>query len=135
MEITGTPPSTDNLKELGLKDISKVHWNLSPSKLTEISIEKRMGRKANSGALAINTGKFTGRSPKDRFIVKDTLTESAVWWGDINIPFDQKNFDGIYQKIMKYFENKDIYVRDAFACSVPEFQLILRVINEFPWSN
>ena len=135
MEIMGTPPSTDNLKELGLKDISKVHWNLSPSKLTEISIEKRMGRKANSGALAINTGKFTGRSPKDRFIVKDTLTESAVWWGDINIPFDQKNFDGIYQKMMKYFENKDIYVRDAYVCSVPEFQLNLRVINEFPWSN
>ena len=135
MEIMGTPPSTDNLKELGLKNISKVHWNLSPSKLTEISIEKRMGRKANSGALAIKTGKFTGRSPKDRFIVKDTLTESAVWWGDINIPFDQKNFDGIYQKMMKYFENKDIYVRDAYACSVPEFQLNLRVINEFPWSN
>tara|TARA_Y100001933_G_scaffold143900_1_gene142615 strand:- start:191 stop:1807 length:1617 start_codon:yes stop_codon:yes gene_type:complete len=135
MEIMGTPPSTDNLKELGLKDISKVHWNLSPSKLTEISIEKRMGRKVNSGALAINTGKFTGRSPKDRFIVKDTLTETAVWWGDINIPFDQKNFDSIYQKMMKYFENKDIYVRDAYACSVPEFQLNLRVINEFPWSN
>ena len=96
MDIFGTPPSTDNLSKLGFKEISKVYWNLSPSDLTEISVQKGMGRIASSGALAINTGKFTGRSPKDRFIVKDQITQDAVWWGDINIPFEEKIFDGIY---------------------------------------
>ena len=135
MDIFGTPPRTDNLSDLGLKEISKVHWNLSPSALTEITVQKGMGRIASSGALAINTGKFTGRSPKDRFIVKDEITQDSVWWGDINIPFEERNFDGIYDKMMSYFKGKEIYVRDAYACSLPEYQLNLRVINEFPWSN
>ncbi len=135
MDIFGTPPSTDNLSELGIKEISKVHWNLSPSALTEISVNKGMGRIASSGALAINTGKFTGRSPKDRFIVKDNITKDSVWWGDINIPFEERNFDSIYNKMMAYFKGKEVYVRDAYACSLPEYQLNLRVINEYPWSN
>ena len=135
MDIFGTPPSTDNLSKLGFKEISKVYWNLSPSDLTKITVQKGMGRIASSGALAINTGKFTGRSPKDRFIVKDQITQDAVWWGDINIPFEERNFDGIYDKMMSYFKGKEIYLRDAYACSLPEYQLNLRVINEFPWSN
>ena len=135
MDIFGTPPSTDNLSELGLKEITKVYWNLPPSELTEITVQKGMGRIASSGALAVNTGKFTGRSPKDRFIVKDRITQEVVWWGDINIPFEESHFDVIYDKMMSYFKGKEIYVRDAYACSLPEYQLNLRVINEFPWSN
>ena len=135
MDIFGTPPSTDNLSELGLKEITKVYWNLPTSELTEITVQKGMGRIASSGALAVNTGKFTGRSPKDRFIVKDRITQEVVWWGDINIPFEESHFDVIYDKMMSYFKGKEIYVRDAYACSLPEYQLNLRVINEFPWSN
>jgi phosphoenolpyruvate carboxykinase (ATP) len=94
-----------------------------------------MGVFTDKGALAINTGKFTGRSPKDRFIVKDKKTNETVWWGDINIPFEEDKFDSLYKKIVAYFENKEMYVRDASACSVDDFKLKLRVINEFPWSN
>ena len=135
MDIIGTVPKSDNLKELGFKNLSKVHWNLSPTSLTEISVNQKMGVITDTGALAINTGKFTGRSPKDRFIVKDNKTKDTVWWGDINIPFEEKNFDALYNKIVNYFEGKDIFVRDASACSVEEYKLNLRVINEYPWSN
>jgi len=135
MEIIGTVPNSDNLVKLGFNKISKVHWNLSPSSLSEITVNKNMGVYTDSGAIAINTGKFTGRSPKDRFIVCDNKTEKTVWWGDINIPFEQKNFDLLYDKMMSYFEEKEIYVRDAYACSMDEYRLNLRVINEFPWSN
>ena len=75
MDIIGTVPNSDNLKELGFKNLSKVHWNLSPLSLTEISVNQKMGVITDTGALAINTGKFTGRSPKDRFIVKDEKTK------------------------------------------------------------
>ena len=135
MDIFGIPPSTDNLSELGLKEITKAHWNLPPSALTEITVQKGMGRISSTGALAINTGKLTGRSPKDRFIVKDLITQDAVWWGDINIPFEERDFNVIYDKMMTYFKGKEIYVRDAYVCSISEYQLNLRVINEFPWSN
>jgi phosphoenolpyruvate carboxykinase (ATP) len=135
MDIIGTVPNSDNLNDLGFKNLSKVHWNLSPSSLTEISVNKNMGVITDTGALAINTGKFTGRSPKDRFIVKDSKTKDTVWWGDINIAFDENKFDSLYNKVISYFEGKDLYVRDASACSMDKYKLKLRVINELPWSN
>ena len=135
MYTTGKVPDFDNLLELGLKNISKAHWNLSTKKLSEISIANSMGEISSTGALSINTGKFTGRSPKDRFIVKDDITEKVVWWGDINIPFNSNNFDQLYKKSIDYLQNKEIYVRDVYACSLKPFQLNIRVINEYPWSN
>ena len=135
MYTTGKVPDFDNLLELGLKNISKAHWNLSTKKLSEISIANSMGEISSTGALSINTGKFTGRSPKDRFIVKDDITEKVVWLVDINIPFNSNNFDQLYKKSIDYLQNKEIYVRDVYACSLKPFQLNIRVINEYPWSN
>ena len=94
-----------------------------------------MGKISSTGALSVNTGKFTGRSPKDRFIVKDETTKDDVWWGDINIPFNSSNFDRLHEKMVKYLEYKEIYVRDVYACSLEKFKLNIRVINEYPWSN
>src|SRR5690625_917560 len=91
----------------------KAHWNLSPEKLSQISIEKNQAERASSGAINVLTGKFTGRSAKDRFIVKDEITESKIWWGDINIPFDSENFDQLYNKVVEHLSGKEIYVIDA----------------------
>jgi phosphoenolpyruvate carboxykinase (ATP) len=103
--------------------------------LIHLSLEKGMGRLTDSGALAIDTGKFTGRSPKDRFIVKDELTENRVWWGDINIAFDADKFDALHQKMLQYVSDKELYVRDCFACAANDYRTSVRVINEYPWSN
>ncbi|MDG3582684.1 phosphoenolpyruvate carboxykinase (ATP) [Galbibacter pacificus] len=125
---------TISLKEYGINN-AKVNYQLSPKKLHQISIEKGMGQEASSGALVINTGEFTGRSPKDRFLVKDEITADKVWWGDINLPFDTEKFDALYNKVTDYLSGKELYVRDCYACADKEYRLNIRVINEYPWSN
>tara|TARA_R110000796_G_scaffold250788_4_gene380674 strand:+ start:27200 stop:28807 length:1608 start_codon:yes stop_codon:yes gene_type:complete len=125
---------TISLNEYGI-NAENVHYQLSPDELQEITLEKGMGKVASSGTLAIDTGEFTGRSPMDRFIVKDTITEDKVWWGNINIPFDSNDFDKLYNKVTAYLSDKEIYVRDSYACADKDYKLNIRVINEYPWSN
>ena len=122
------------LDQYGIKG-AEVRYQLSPEELHEITIEKGQGVEASSGALAVNTGEFTGRSPKDRFIVKDEITEDKVWWGDINIPFDPEKFDALYEKVVEYLSGKEIFARDSYACADEKYRLNIRVINEYPWSN
>ena len=122
------------LDQYGINN-ADVHYQLTPKELHEITIEKGQGVEASSGALAVNTGEFTGRSPKDRFIVKDSITENKVWWGDINIPFDPEKFDALYEKVSDYLSGKEVFARDSYACADDEYRLNIRVINEYPWSN
>ena len=135
MNEFGIRPKTANLEELGLGNVANAFWNLSPAELVEETILKGMGVLADNGALAIDTGEFTGRSPKDRFIVCDEKTEKAVWWGDINIKMTSNHFDKLYDKVTSYLQERDVYVRDAYACADENYRLNLRVITEFPWSN
>ncbi|MFT4833046.1 MAG: phosphoenolpyruvate carboxykinase (ATP) [Psychroserpens sp.] len=132
--------SSDQLtKSISLKDYGiesdRIHYQLSPSKLHDLSLEKGMGKEASSGALAINTGEFTGRSPMDRFIVKDAITEEKVWWGNINIPFESDKFDALYDKVISYLNEKELYVRDCYACADTDYRTNIRVIAEYPWSS
>lgn len=112
-----------------------VFHQLTATELHQITLNKKMGKEVSSGALAINTGTFTGRSPLDRFIVHDNISKDLVWWGAINLPFSSHNFDRLYHKMCAYFKGKEIYVRDCFACASKEHQTSIRVINEYPWSN
>jgi phosphoenolpyruvate carboxykinase (ATP) len=129
-------PSTSLAKE-GIKAYKTAYWNLTPEELIEHTISKGMGQLADSGALCIHTGEFTGRSPKNRFIVKDALTANKVDWGAVNLPFDAKDFDKLWKKVAAYFRKKELYVRDAAAnASInPDYRLRIRVITEYPWSN
>ncbi|CAL65094.1 phosphoenolpyruvate carboxykinase (ATP) [Christiangramia forsetii] len=125
---------TISLEDYGIKNAT-VHYQLSPEELHNKTIKLGQGVESSSGALAVNTGEFTGRSPKDRFIVKDEVTKDKVWWGDINIPFDTKKFDSLYNKVAEYLGDKDVYARDAYACADEKYRLNIRVLNEYPWSN
>ena len=87
------------LKTLGLSTTKNVHYQLSPDKLTEQAVQRGEGVLNDTGALLINTGKFTGRSPKDKFTVKDALTENTVHWNDFNIPFEEKHFFQLKEKM------------------------------------
>ena len=128
-----------NTKSISLADYGisndRAHYQLSPAQLHEITVRKGMGKTASSGALAINTGEFTGRSPMDRFIVKDDITSDKVWWGNINIPFEQDQFNRLYDKVIAYLNEKELFVRDCFACAEVQYRMGIRVINEYPWSN
>lgn len=125
---------TRDLTKYGLKD-TNAHWNLSPEKLQAITIEKGMGKETANGTLAINTGKFTGRSPQDRFIVKDDYTKDKIWWGKTNKGITPENFDHLQSEIVNYLSGKELYVRDAYVCADPEYKTNVRTVTEFPWSN
>lgn len=124
----------ESLSALGIK-ASVVYSNLDPSTLEEHSIAKGMATRTAHGAITVNTGKFTGRSPEDRFIVKDAMTKDAVWWGPINKPFDEEKFKALKARLCDYLNDKEVYVRDAYAGAHESYRLSLRVINEYPWSN
>ncbi len=136
--MAATAPSTKtiSLKDYGITN-NNIKYQLTPDELQSVTIEKKMGVQSSLGALAVNTGEFTGRSPKDRFIVKDSITKGKLWWGDINIPFSPEKFVALYDKVIDYLndEQKELFVRDAYACADPLYRLNLRVINEYPWSN
>ena len=134
-ELLNIEKTTQLFEDLGLQSTRPIHWNLSAQALVEKVLELNQGRLARNGSLAINTGKFTGRSPKDRFIVKDHRTEEAVWWGEVNIPFHPEAFDRLYDKMIHYANQIPLYVRDAYACASEEFRMPLRVVTEYPWSN
>mgnify|MGYP000067749471 FL=1 len=134
MNTSNPETKTISLRDYGIESDS-IFYQLTPSQLQDITLDKDMGSEASTGALAINTGEFTGRSPMDRFIVKDDITADKIWWGDINIPFDADKFDKLYEKVTAYLNDKDIYVRDCFACADEDYKLNIRVINEYPWSN
>jgi phosphoenolpyruvate carboxykinase (ATP) len=122
------------LNEWGITN-SKINYQLSPEVLQKKSVENYGGKETDNGTLAVHTGEFTGRSPMDRFIVKDQVTEDKVWWGNINLPFDADKFDALLAKVTSYLDGKELFVRDAFACAHTDYRLKLRVINEYPWSN
>ena len=134
MVSQNTSTKSISLNNYGIKN-AVVHYNLSPKKLHQICIDNNIGKESDSGALAIDTGEFTGRSPMDRFIVRDEVTENEVWWGDINLPFDPNKFDKLYDKVVDYLSEKEIYVRDSYACADENYKLNIRVVNEYPWSN
>jgi len=134
MQEFGTKNPNADLSSLGLNP-SIVHWNLSNEQLTSQTVELGQGTITNMGALAVSTGKFTGRSPKDKFTVKDSLTEDVVDWGDINFSISPEHFDLIEKDIVAYFESKEIWVRDSYACASPAHRLNIRVVNETPWAN
>jgi phosphoenolpyruvate carboxykinase (ATP) len=112
-----------------------IHYQLPADVLVEQTLLLNQGKLSNTGALVINTGEFTGRSPKDKFIVKDAITESTVHWNEFNIPFDADKFDALHNKMNQYLTNKEIWVRDCFACADTNYKLKVRVTNENPWSN
>ncbi|OIN60524.1 phosphoenolpyruvate carboxykinase (ATP) [Arsenicibacter rosenii] len=109
--------------------------NLSAAELVEHAIRNGEGALTDTGALACDTGEFTGRSPKDRYIVKDETTADEVWWGEVNIPFDADKFDGLYQKMLANLADKTVYTRSAYVCALPEYRLNVQVINTKAYHN
>lgn len=125
----------EGLSSLGLSNAKGVLWNLTPAELMAEAIKNGEGVFTDTGALMCDTGKFTGRSPKDRYIVRDAITEKTVWWGDINIAYDEEKFEKLYQKVIDSLTCKKLYVRDAFAGSAKEYRLNIRVIDTQAWHN
>jgi len=128
--------SLKNLATLGIRNTEHLHYQSSPEELIQDTLRIGEGTLNDTGALVICTGEFTGRCPKDKFIVKDEITSETINWNDINLPIGQEYFDIIYKKITSYVnELPELWVRDCYACADPRYRLNVRVITEKPWSN
>ena len=121
------------LRHLGL-DPERIHYMHTPAELIEATLLQRQGVLADTGALCIDTGKFTGRSPKDRFIVRDEMTRDTVDWGVVNKPFDVEQYELLKKDILDYVRNKELYVHDGYVCADENYRLNVRVLAEYPWS-
>ena len=124
-----------DLSYIKLDRARNIYFQLSPAELVEEALKRNEGVLADTGALAIDTGEFTGRSPKDRFIVEDEITKNNVWWGKVNIKFDADKFDSLLQKVTAYLTDRDIFVRDSCACANEKYHIDVRVITETAYQN
>ena len=132
--VITVPPVS--LKNLGLKQTENLHYQLSPEELVQDTLRTGNGVLNDTGALVIHTGEFTGRSPKDKFIVNDPSIAGSIHWNDFNLPIEQKYFDIIRDKILAYFQAQpELWVRDCYACADPRYRLNIRVVNENPAHN
>ncbi|HYE54211.1 MAG TPA: phosphoenolpyruvate carboxykinase (ATP) [Chitinophagaceae bacterium] len=126
----------NKLLRLGLTATNSIHYQLTPEELVQDTLRLGEGKLNDTGALVIGTGEFTGRSPKDKFTVKDEITANSVHWNEFNLPIEEKYFDIIFKKITAYLNSlPEIWVRDCYACADPRYRLNIRVINEKPWTN
>jgi phosphoenolpyruvate carboxykinase (ATP) len=123
------------LAEMALAHVGKVHWQLSPAALVEEAIRQKEGMLSQEGALLCDTGKFTGRSPRDRFIVQDEKTRDTIWWGPVNTPLAPDLFDALYQRMAQFLKKRKVYIRDVYASALPAYRLPIRVVNTVAWHN
>ncbi|SDH33445.1 phosphoenolpyruvate carboxykinase (ATP) [Desulfosporosinus hippei] len=109
--------------------------NIPVSKLVEIALARHEGMLTNTGALCCSTGNYTGRSPKDRFIVDDASIKGQIAWGKVNKPISPETFNKLYRRALEYLETKDYFVFDGFAGADDKYSMPIRVINEYAWHN
>ena len=115
--------------------LGKVHQSLSVPSLVESIINRNEGILSSTGALSVKTGKFTGRSPDDKYVVDDEVTHNVIDWGKVNHPISEENFDRIFRKMKSHIEDREFFIFDGFVGADPENRLPIRVINNRAWHN
>ncbi|WP_414714472.1 phosphoenolpyruvate carboxykinase [Sphingomonas sp.] len=124
------------LDALGVGADATIHWNLLTAPLVEHAVQRGEGRLAKDGPLVVATGKHTGRSAKDKFIVRDAETENTVWWGDTNRGMTPEHFAALKADFLAHLGTKDtLFVQDLYGGSQPEHRVKVRVVNEFAWHS
>lgn len=125
----------DYVESLGIINPKAVYHNLTPAQLTEHALERGEGTLSNTGALVVTTGKYTGRSPEDRFVVDTPAIHNDIDWGKVNVPISPAAFEGIYNRMTAYLQGREIFIFDGMAGADPQFALNVRVVNELASQN
>ena len=120
MAIAETPRTRDDLEAHGIAAAGTVCWQPTTSQLYTHALARGEARIAEGGPLAVDTGIHTGRSPKDKFIVREAGSEARIWWSDVNAEISEDAFEGLRRKVTAYLGQRDLYVVDAFAGADPE---------------
>ncbi len=127
--------SLTSLDNQGIKETGKLHINLSTEELIAAALERKEGELASTGAFCATTGEHTGRSPKDKFVVKDSQSEAHVEWGPVNQEMSPESFEKLKNDQADYLKGKELFVRDAFGGADKDLRIGVRVINEEAWAN
>ena len=123
------------LEAQGIRNAGAVHWNLPTAALYEHIIRRGEGVLALGGPIVARTGDHTGRSPDDKFLVKEISSEEKIWWGKVNRPFEPRRFEALHQRLGAYLQGKEVYVQDCFAGADPRYRIPVRVITEEAWHS
>ncbi len=123
------------LNEQGISNVGKIYWNPPIAVLCEEIVRRQEGIFTQQGAVVVNTGKHTGRSPNDKFIVKELSSENRIWWGKVNRPFEEAKFESLQKRMFQYLQGKELFVQDCFAGADEQYRLPIRVITEFAWHS
>ncbi|HZU14245.1 MAG TPA: phosphoenolpyruvate carboxykinase (ATP) [Chloroflexota bacterium] len=118
------------LERHGIENPGRVYWNLPVPTLYEHAVRRGEGLIAQDGPINFETGQHTGRSPRDKYVVRDPQSENDIWWGSVNQPFDPDRFDRLYRRVRQYLQGKDLYVQNPYAVADPRYRLPIRVITE-----
>ncbi|HBI63566.1 MAG TPA: phosphoenolpyruvate carboxykinase (ATP), partial [Clostridiales bacterium] len=127
--------NTYGLEKLGIINTDTVYRNLTPAQLTEHALRRGEGTLSNTGALVVKTGKYTGRSANDKFIVDSEGVHDEIAWGKVNKPMTQECFDALYEKVIAYLQGKEIFIFDGFAGADPKYTKSFRIVNELASQN
>ena len=120
----------------GIETNAKLHWNLTTAPLVETAIERGEGKLTKDGALLVDTGKFTGRSVKDKFVVRDATTEDTINWGAINQPMSGDHWANLKEDFLSSLKTQEeLFVADLYGGSQPEYRVNVRVITQLAWHN
>ena len=131
----GNIMSRDGLRAHGITNINGLWRNLSSPELYEQAIQRHEGRLSHLGPLVVTTGQYTGRSPKDKFIVAEPSSQSEIGWGEVNTPFPQERYDALKARLSAYLQGKDLFVQDCKAGADARHQIRVRVISELAWHS
>ena len=123
------------LDRQGLHHLGAVHWNASMPLLYEHAVRRGQGEIVAGGSFSVNTGKFTGRTPRDKYIVEEPGTKDTVWWGKINQPVSPAQFDSLHQRMLAYLQGRELFVQDLYAGADPDYRLPVRVVTDSAWHS
>ncbi len=117
----------------GIQPEGEVYWDLTTPVLIEHTLRRGEGTLAHKGPLVVDTVPYTGRSPKDKFIVREETTEDEIWWGEVNHPIENETYEALYDRVTEHLGKRDLYVQDVYAAADPQYRLSVRVVTESPW--
>ncbi|HDY76108.1 MAG TPA: phosphoenolpyruvate carboxykinase (ATP), partial [Candidatus Marinimicrobia bacterium] len=124
------------LDKIGLTDVARIIRNLPIESIVEDIILHKEGKMGMNGAIMVDTGRYTGRSPKDKYIVDENSSNNHLWWGPVNVKLDESIFDDLYTQVVDYYNHADdsnTYIFDGFAGADPDYRLKVRIIAKKAW--
>ncbi|HXF86096.1 MAG TPA: phosphoenolpyruvate carboxykinase (ATP) [Anaerolineales bacterium] len=124
-----------NLSNHGVGNVRLAYWNLTMEALYEEAVFRGEGVTVAGGPFVVHTGKHTGRSANDKFIVRHTDSENHIWWGQYNRPFDSEKFDALYTRLLGYLQGKDVFVQDVYVGADENYRLPIRFVTEYAWHS